>query len=169
MCLYVREITLAEGRKLQRIVRRDRNRIKVRRAQVVLASAQGSKAPQIAQRLYFTPQHIRTIIKEFNANGFDALVPKYGGGRTPTFSDEQRSLIVETALCPPDLLGQPFRRWSLAKLRDYVIAERIVESISLETIRQILKANKVRLQRTKTWKECNDPKLRSKKNGFAGT
>jgi len=164
MCLYIREITLAEGRKLQSIVRRDRNRIKVRRAQVVLASAQGSKAPEIARRLYFTPQHVRTIIKEFNASGFDALVPKYGGGRTPTFSDEQRSLIVETALCPPDLLGRPFRRWSLAKLRDYVIAERIVESISIETIRQILRANKVRLQRTKTWKECNDPKLRSKKN-----
>ena len=46
----------------------------------------------------------------------------------------------------------------------FVIAEKIVESISVETIRQILKAHKVRLQRTKTWKECNDPKLRSKKN-----
>ena len=91
MCLYVREITLAEGRTLQSIVRRDRNRIKVRRAQVVLASAQGSKAPDIARRLYFTPQHVRTIIKEFNANGFDALVPKYGGGRAPTFSDEPSS------------------------------------------------------------------------------
>ncbi len=164
MCLYVREITPAEGRRLQNIVRRDRNRIKVRRAQVVLASAQGSKVPDIGRRLYFSPQHVRTIIKDFNAQGFDALVPKYGVGRSPTFTDEQRSLIVETALCPPDLLGQPFRRWSLAKLRDYVVAERIVTSISIETVRQILRANKVRLQRTKTWKECNDPKLRSKKN-----
>jgi len=164
MCLYVREINLAEGRRLQNIVRRDRNRIKVRRTQVVLASAQGSKAPDIGRRLYFSPQHVRTIIKEFNATGFEALVPKYGGGRPATFSAEQRSLIVETALCPPDLLGQPFMRWSLAKLRDFIVAERIVASISIETIRQILRANKVRLQRTKTWKECNDPKLRSKKN-----
>lgn len=163
MCLYVREITLAEGRKLQNIIRRDRNRIKVRRAQVVMASAQGSKVPSIAKRLYFSPQHIRTIIKDFNATGFDALVPKYAGGRTPTFSGEQRSLIVETALCPPDLLGQPFMRWSLAKLRDFVVAEKVVESISVETVRQLLRANKVKLRRTKTWKECNDPKLRSKK------
>jgi len=164
MCLYVRQLNLAEGRKLQSILRSGRNRIKMRRAQVVLASAQGSKVPDIARRFYYSPQHVRTIVKDFNANGFSALEPKYGGGRPKTFTDDQRSLIVETALCPPDLLGQPFRRWSLAKLRDFLVAERIVESIALETIRQILKANKVRLQRTKTWKECNDPKLRSKKN-----
>ncbi len=164
MCLYVRELTLAEGRRLQQIVRRDRKCIKVRRAQVVLASAQGSKAPEIARRLYFSPQHVRTIIKTFNAEGLSALVPKYGGGRPPEFSAEQQSLIVEAALCPPDLLGWPFRRWSLEKLRDHLIREKVVTSISLETLRRMLKARKVRLQRTKTWKECNDPKLRSKKN-----
>ena len=164
MCLYVRELTSAEGRKLQTILRRDRNRIKLRRAQVVLASAQGSKVPDIARRLYFSAQHVRTIVKDFNAHGFSALEPKYVGGRPRTFTEDQRGLVVETALCPPDLLGQPFRRWSLAKLRDFLVAEKIVASISLETIRQILKAHKVRLQRTKTWKECNDPKLRSKKN-----
>ena len=51
-----------------------------------------------------------------------------------------------------------------AVLLDRVRYEKIVKSISIETIRQILRANKVKLRRTKTWKECNDPKLRSKKN-----
>jgi transposase len=164
MCLYARPIAMAEGRKLQQIVRKDANRIKVRRAQVVLASSQGSKVPDIARRLYFSEQHVRTIIKEFNATGLEALVPRYGGGRPRKFGDEQISLIVEAALCPPDLLGWPFRRWSLSKLRDHLVREEIVESISLETLRGMLKARKVRLQRTKTWKECNDPQLRSKKN-----
>jgi transposase len=164
MCLYVRDIGIAEGRKLQRILRTSRNRIKVRRTQVVLASAQGSKAPSIARRFYFSVAHVRTIIKSFNAEGFEALAPKYGIGRPAKFSEEQRSLIIETALCPPDLLGQPFTRWSLAKLRDFVIADGIVDSISIETIRQMLKGAKVKLRRTKTWKECNDPKLASKKN-----
>ena len=163
MCLYVRDISMPEGRRLQQIVRRDRNRIKVRRAQVILASAQGSKVPDIAHRFYFCDLHVRTIIKAFNRDGFDALVPKYGGGRPKKFNEEQRSLIVETALCPPDLLGQPFTHWSLPKLRDFVIEEKIVDSISVETLRQMLKAAKVKIRRTKTWKECNDPKLRSKK------
>jgi transposase len=164
MCLYVRKISLAEGRRLHEIVRRDPNRIKVRRAQVILASAQGSKAPAVARRLYFSSQHVRAILKDFNARGFEALVPQYGGGRPREFSAEQQSLIVEAALCPPDLLGWSFRRWSLAKLRDHLRREKIVASISLETLRQLLKARRVRLQRTKTWKECNDPALASKKN-----
>ena len=164
MCLYVRSLTVAEGRKLQQVIRRGRNRIQVRRAQVVLASAQGSKVPDIARRLYFCDQHVRTLLKEFNARGLEALVARYGPGRPPKFSDEQVSLIVEAALCPPDLLGWPFRRWSLSKLRDHLVREKAVASISLETLRQMLKTRKVRLQRTKTWKECNDPRLRSKKN-----
>jgi transposase len=164
MCLYVRQISNAEGQRLQRILRHERNRIKVRRAQVVLASAQGSKVPAIAARFYYGPAQVRKIIKDFNTNGFQALVPNYCGGRPPKFSADQRSLIIETALCPPDLLGRPFRRWSLQKLREYLIEERVVESISLEWLRQILRSGKVKLQRTKTWKECNDPKLASKKN-----
>jgi len=163
MCLYVRELGDAEGRRLQSILRRDRNRIKVRRAQVVLASAQGFKVPALAKRFYFSEPHIRTIIKAFNAEGFAALAAKPRPGRPKVFSEEQRSLIIETALCPPDLLGRPFRNWSLPKLREYLIDEGIVESIAIETIRQMLRKAKVRLQRTKTWKECNDPRLAPKK------
>lgn len=164
MCLYVRSISMAQGRKLQAIVRSGSHRIKMRRAQVVLASAQGARVPDIARRLFFSEAHVRTIIKAFNEEGFDGLAPKYGIGRPPKFSEEQRSLIIETSLCPPQLLGQPFTRWSLDKLREFLRKERIVDSISLETLRQMLKGAKVKLRRTKTWKECNDPDLASKKN-----
>ena len=107
MCLYVRNIRMPEGRKLQRMVRRDANRIKMRRAQVILASDQGSKVPDIARRFYFCEAHVRSIIKSFNEEGFVALEPKYGIGRPKKFTEEQRSIIIETALCPPDLLGEP--------------------------------------------------------------
>jgi len=163
MCLYVRNLSMPEGRKLQGFIRRGTNRIKMRRAQVILASDQGSRVPAIAELYHFSEDHVRTIIKSFNAEGFAALEPKYGIGRPAKFTEEERSAIVETALCPPDLLGEPYKRWSLLKLRDFVMREKIVESIAVETVRQILKANKVKLRRTKTWKECNDPKLRSKK------
>jgi hypothetical protein len=32
--------------------------------------------PDIARQFYFSPQHVRTIIKAFNDEGFDALVAK---------------------------------------------------------------------------------------------
>jgi transposase len=164
MCLYVRELSMAEGRQLQQVLRRSKDRIRVRRAQVVLASAQGFKVPAIADLFRFSEQHVRHLIEEFNQRGLASLQAKERPGRPPKFSEEQISLVAETALCPPDLLGLPFKRWSLEKLRAYVIKNKLVASISLETLRSMLQTRKVKLRRIKTWKECNDPKLRSKKN-----
>ena len=169
MCLYARDLDMAEGRQIQQILRRSKNRIKVRRAQVVLASNQGFKVPAIADLLHYSEPHIRHIIKAFNAHGLQALEPEPKSGRPTKFTEDQCAQIAETALCPPPLLGLPFTRWSLEKLREYLIQQKLVPSISLEKLRSILKEKKVRLRRTKTWKECNDPRLRAKKNGFAGT
>ena len=164
MCLYVHELTMAEGGQIQRVLRRSKNRVKVRRAQVVLASAQGLKVPTIAELVHYSPQHVRTIIREFDQHGLEALNSKPRSGRPEEFTEDLRALIVETALCPPKLLGQPFTRWSLVKLGDYLVAEKVVKSISAETLRTILREKNVKLRRTKTWKECNDPRLSSKKN-----
>jgi transposase len=47
----------------------------------------------------------------------------------------------------------------LSKLRDYLVAQKIVASISLEHLRQILKARKIRWHHTKTWKDSTDPQF----------
>ena len=164
MCLYVRELRMAEGQKIQQILRRSTNRVKVRRAQVVLASEQGYKVPAIAELVHYSEHHVRDIIKEFNEDGLKALEPKPRSGRPTEFTEDDKALIAETAKCPPDLLDCPFKRWSLEKLREYLLKGKIVPSISIETLRTILHENKVRLRRTKTWKEYNDPKLKAKKN-----
>ena len=52
MCLYVRDLRVAEGQKLQSFLRRGKHVISVRRAQVVLSSAQGMKVPAIARQVY---------------------------------------------------------------------------------------------------------------------
>jgi transposase len=153
-----------EGQQIQRILRRSTNRVKVRRAQVVLASEQGYKAPAIAELVHYSEHHVRAIIKEFNRRGLKALEPNLRSGRPAEFTEDDRALIAETAKCPPDLLDCPFKRWSLEKLREYLVAEKMVASISIETLRTILHERKVRLRRIKTWKECNDPRLKAKKN-----
>lgn len=163
MCLYARDLRISEGEQIQRILRRSTSRVKVRRAQVVLASNQGFKVPAIADLVHYSEHHVRAIIKEFNEHGLKALEPKRRSGRPPEFTEDDKALIAETAKCPPDLLGCPFKRWSLDKLRTYLLQEKVVSSISLETLRTILHERKVKLRRIKTWKECNDPKLKSKK------
>jgi len=59
---------------------------------------------------------------------------------------------------PDPKLGQPFTRWSLRKLVGFLADnnDRIV-AVGRERLRQILNANGVTFQRTKTWKESNDP------------
>lgn len=164
MCLYVRELKMDEGQKIQRILRRSTNRIKVRRAQVVLASEQGYKVPAIAELVHYSEHHVRAITKEFNQQGLRALEPKPRSGRPAEFTEDDEALIAETAKCPPELMGSLFKRWSLEKLCQYLAAEKIVPSISIETLRTILHERKVRLKHTKTWKECNDPRLKAKKD-----
>jgi transposase len=164
MCLYVRDLAISEGEHIQRILRRSTSRVKVRRGQVILASNQGYKVPSIAELVHYSEHHVRAIIKDFNQRGLKALEPKPRTGRPPEFTEDDKALIAETAKCPPDLLGCPFKRWSLEKLREYLMAEKITPKISIETLRGILHEKKVKLRRIKTWKECNDPNLKSKKN-----
>lgn len=80
------------------------------------------------------------------------------------FVPEIRSDIVEISPSPPKLLGRPFTRWFLEKLREHIMAVNVVRKISIETLRTILKEEGVHLQRTKTWKESNDPAFRTRKN-----
>jgi len=59
--------------------------------------------------------------------------------------------------------GLPFSRWSLAKLADFLVAERVVEDISHEGLRALLRAEGVSFQAVKTWKASADPDYTAKK------
>lgn len=164
MCLYVRSLTRAEGKKIQSLLRRSKNRTVVRRAQVVLLSEQGMRAQQIATTTYLNEEYVRRLLRRFNEEGSKLFKARPGRGRPAEFSEETKAEIAEIALCPPSLLRQPFTRWSLEKLRTYLIKTKVISGISLETLRQILHEKRVSLQRTKTWKESNDPAFEAKKN-----
>ena len=113
-------------------MRRSTNRVKVRRVQVVPASEQGYKVPVIAELVHYSEHHVRAIIKEFNEQGMAALEPKPHSGRPTEFIKDDKALIAETSKYPPDLLGRPFKRWSLEKLRQYLVAENIETSLKQE-------------------------------------
>lgn len=155
MCLYVRSLTTAEGKKIQSFLRRSKNRTVVRRAQVVLLSEQGMRAKEIATTTYLNEEYVRRLLRRFNEEGSKLFNERPGRGRPTEFSEETKAEIAEIALCPPSLLRQPFTRWSLEKLRTYLIKTKVISGISLETLRQILHEKRVSLQRTKTWKESN--------------
>ena len=50
-------------------------------------------------------------------------------------------------------------QWSLAKLREYLIEQKIIGVNSLEWLRVLLRRSQVHWRHTKTWKESNDPEF----------
>ncbi|KWW97899.1 transcriptional regulator [Carbonactinospora thermoautotrophica] len=160
--MFVRPLAMAEGRRLQRICRTARDPVRLRRAMVVLASAQGWPVPQIARLAQTSQRYVRGVIHDFNEVGFAALDPKWSGGRPRTISEAARAEICLIARCCPRDVGLPFGAWSLSKLREYLIDRGVVASISRETIRIILRGAGISWQATKTWKASTDPDFASK-------
>ncbi len=136
----VREISNEEGNRLLRTVRRSAGSVVTwRRAQIVLLSAQGMDVAAIAKVSFASPDRVRDVIHNFNVDGFDSLRPRYAGGRPPKFSPAQRARIKAIALAYPTDHGLPFSTWSLAKLADFLVAEGVVEDISHEGLRLLLR------------------------------
>src|SRR5215210_4542545 len=163
--VQVRPISDGEGHRLLRIVRRGSGSVVTwRRAQMVLLSAQGMPVPKIAEVTFTSPDRVRDVLHNFNADGFDALYPRYRGGRPPTFTLPQRQQIKRLALSRPADHGLPFSTWSLAKLAEFLVAEGVVDDISHEGLRVLLREEGVSFQRVKTWKQSHDPAFEAKKN-----
>ena len=163
--VQVREITNAEGNRLLRILRRSSGSVVTwRRAQMILLSAQGMPAARIAEVTFTSADRVRDVIHNFNLDGFDALYPRYHGGRPPTFTLAQRREIKRLALSRPQDHELPFSSWSLSKLADFLVAEGVVDDISHEGLRVLLREEGVSFQRLKTWKTSRDPDYERKKN-----
>jgi transposase len=158
----VRRLNDAEGRQLQQIVRRggksDRSIVKWRRAMVVLASAGGNDVAAIARLVQTSPDRVREMIHRFNDLGMRSLDPQWAGGRPRQITTTDRALIVKTANTRPAKLGCPFTHWSIRKLADHLATRKGRKvRVGRERLRQILIAEGITFQRTKTWKESPDP------------
>ncbi len=136
----VREIADGEGQRLLRIIRRGTGSVVTwRRAQMVLLSAQGMNVGKIAEVTFTSQDRVRDVLHNFNADGFDSLYPKYSGGRPQTFTLPERRQIKKFAKSKPVEHGLPFSTWSLTKLADFLVAEGVVDDISHEGLRKILR------------------------------
>jgi transposase len=160
----VREIDDDEGQRLLRIIRRGSgSMVTWRRAQIVLLSAQGMPVAKIAEVTFTSADRVRDVIHNFHADGFGSLYPKYKGGRPRTFTLPERREIKKIAKSRPAEQGLPFSTWSLAKLADFLVAEGVVDDISHEGLRILLREEGVSFQRIKTWKTSRDPDYAAKK------
>lgn len=162
---------------MQQIVRRGKHgSVRARRAMIIMAAASGTAVPAIARLVVADEDTVRDVIHAFNAKGLNVLDPRWAGGRPRLISDEDIAFVVQAATIRPKTLGLPFTRWSLRKLAAYLSgAYRHTEpgrsgwiqparkvTIGRERLRQVLHANNITFQRTRTWKQSTDPEFDAK-------
>lgn len=164
--VFVRELTPEEGVRLKQVSRKAKYQSKRQRAIILLASAAGMSAPQIAAMARTDESHVRKVIHAFNAQGFASLDPDYRGGRPKKTTPAQRDRIVAVARARPDTQGVALTRWSLAKLREHLAGLGI--EYCEEALRQTLCAAGLSHQRTRSWKWSPDPDFAAKAERVLG-
>src|SRR5213076_3647668 len=82
-----------------------------------------------------------------------------------SFTLGQRREIKKIATSRPVDHDLPFSTWSLSKLAEFLVAEGVVDGISLEGLRVLLREEGVSFQRLKTWKTSTTRTMRSRRPG----
>ena len=99
--VFARELSEAEAERLVKITRTTKDRVRLRRAGIVLASTQGRSATDAAAMFAATAAYAREVIHAFNTQGFAALDPKWSGGRPRRFGPQTRETIARSAKTAP--------------------------------------------------------------------
>ena len=87
-----------------------------------------------------------------------AVTQRWSWKTSGSWPGESSCLPATTYSTASESLGLPFRRWSVRKLAAYLNGnpDRRVR-VGRERVRQLLAANDVTFQRTKSWKDTDDP------------
>jgi transposase len=158
MALYVRELADEEWTELEALLERQDSDVPAQRLMIILLSAQGHRVQEVSREVDLHPINVRKWIHRFNSDGLDGLRSGKSPGRPPVFSDDQRDEIVTLANSDPRKMGLPFSQWSLQRMRKYLVDQGVVDQISVETIRQVLRAHGVRHRMLSGWSK--EPRLR---------
>ncbi len=156
--IRVRPLRPYEKVKLRRLKRQRRNAVNSRNARIIMLSSGHLNNAAIANLVDCTATWVRQIIHRFNDDGIGGICyfPWFQGRSARVFTADLCEQIAEIALASPiALIGMT--QWSLPKLREYLIEQKVVANISIRWLGEILHRYKVRLRRTKTWKESTDP------------
>ena len=145
---------------LKSIVRRPKEAAAlVRRARVVLLTADGISAVEIAERLDLSPEAVSRIRKRFLDGGLEALHDRPKAGRKDhALTSETTEYIVQLALSPPP----PGRsRWTTR-----LLASRF--GITSGAVSDVLRKHGLKPHLVRTYKVSRDPQFAAKVKDVVG-
>jgi transposase len=135
----------------------------VERAQVVEAALAGRAVEEIAAQLHLARGTVYLWLHRFEARGIAGLQDHPRGGRPPSYSREQVSQIIATALSDPQQLGLPYASWTLDRLVAY-LAEHKGITMKRSRLDEVLLSEGLRWRKQETWfGERVDPDFAAKR------
>jgi transposase len=170
MALRVRALTDEEQQIIERLAHsRTAAARTVERARLIWHATQGARVPTIAKHLHLHEQTVRLWLKRFNTAGLPALHDAPRSGRPATYTPDEVSTVIATALTKPDTLGLPFGMWTLDRLEAY-LNEHCQIRIKRSRIDEILLAEGLRWRQDETWfSERVDPDFAAKRGRLNGS
>ncbi|HEV2126438.1 MAG TPA: helix-turn-helix domain-containing protein, partial [Chloroflexota bacterium] len=151
MAIRVRSLSDEERRTIDNLAHsRTAPARQVERAKIIGLAAQGLRVPAIAQRVGLHEQTVRDWLQRFNAEGLPGLSDRPRLGRPSTYTSEERSEVIVTALTNPLELDQPFGGWTLDRLQAY-LNERKQIHIKRSRINELLIAEGLRWRQQESW------------------
>jgi transposase len=150
---------------------RSRDAFVLRRCQILLASASGKRASQIAGDLGCDTDTCLNAINAFNAAGLECLTPgspvphNIERGFDAAQAEQLRALLHQS----PRSFGQDSSLWTLERAAEVSFEQGLTpERVSREAVRTALQRLGVRWKRAKQWITSPDPEyVRKKTTGTA--
>jgi len=168
--LYIRELTTEEQQTVEAGLR-SKDLFRLRRCQIVAASARQERVPAIARTLGCDEQTVRNALHEFDAKGIAALErqstrPKHIHAALPPEMYEQLQALLHRS---PRDFGKNTSIWTRDLVAEVCFEEKLTRTlVSGETIRATLQRMKVNWKRAKKWITSPDPEYMRKKTRGTG-
>lgn len=163
--VYVRPLSDVERQALEAGLRSS-DAFALRRCQIVLSSASGKRAPDIAKEVHCDDDTVLNAIHAFNARGLAALIK---GSNRPhrtrdVFDAESAEGLRALLHQSPRNFGKPSSIWTLDVVADVSFEQGLTpERVSRQTISNALTRLGVGWRRAKRWITSPDPEYARKK------
>ena len=168
--LFVRPLTEAEHRQLEAGLH-SKKAFTLRRCQILLQSAQGQRAAQIAANLGCADQTVRNSLRAFEQRGLECLGERSHAPKSvkPVLDAPRREALHALLHQNPRTFGKTRTTWTLPLLAEVCRETGLTEqTLSGPTIRDAIQRLGANWKRAKHWISSPDPAYARKKSGVTG-
>ena len=168
--IFVRKLTEEEHRSLQKALQSPSS-FTVRRCQILLSSAKGKKARQIASELHCSDQTVRDAIHTFEQEGLAYLEEKSHARNDvqTAFDAESRERLRQLIRTSPREVGHESSVWTLDLLAQSCWAKKISSRpVNRDNVGLVLREMGISWRRAKQWIRSPDAHYEHRKKDETG-